>query len=321
MSSPKRQLTWVVVMSAILAARRRGERGRPADRQDRPARDARRALRRGRPGRHAGRRAGREAARRHGGGQEDRDHQGVVGRQARRRRQRHAQAGRAGQGRHHGRARSPGSEGIAVKNYSKSQPNITFINGSSGAQATTLVDPSPNFFRFNTEGAQWMVGPRRVRVQGQGLQEDGADRRGLRLPVLAGAGLHDRVLQGGRARHAQGVGAARQQGLLVGHRQAAPGRRRAAGRAGRRRRGELPHAVRAGGRQQADGGRLDHRRPDRAQLQGQAARVAARHAVGRPHRRQLRRARSGRSSSPTTRRTSRTASRAPRCSRTSTTST
>ena len=51
-----------------------------------------------------------------------------------------------------------GSEGIAVKNYSKTQPNITFINGSSGAQATTLVDPSPNFFGFNTEGAQWMVG-------------------------------------------------------------------------------------------------------------------------------------------------------------------
>src|SRR5262245_36470832 len=50
-----------------------------------------------------------------------------------------------------------GSEGIAVKNYSKSQPSITFINGSSGAQATTLQDPSPNFFRFNTEGAQWMV--------------------------------------------------------------------------------------------------------------------------------------------------------------------
>ena len=51
-----------------------------------------------------------------------------------------------------------GSEGIAVKEYSKTQPNITFINGSSGAQATTLVNPSPNFFRFNTEGAQWMVG-------------------------------------------------------------------------------------------------------------------------------------------------------------------
>ena len=51
-----------------------------------------------------------------------------------------------------------GDEGIAVKNYAKSQPNITFINGSSGAQATTLSDPSPNFYRFNTEGAQWMVG-------------------------------------------------------------------------------------------------------------------------------------------------------------------
>lgn len=51
-----------------------------------------------------------------------------------------------------------GGEGIAVKNYSKTQPGITFINGSSGAQHTTLVDPSPNFFRFNTEGAQWMVG-------------------------------------------------------------------------------------------------------------------------------------------------------------------
>ena len=51
-----------------------------------------------------------------------------------------------------------GSEGIAVKDYAKSQPNTTFINGSSGAQATTLVNPAPNFFRFNTEGAQWMVG-------------------------------------------------------------------------------------------------------------------------------------------------------------------
>jgi branched-chain amino acid transport system substrate-binding protein len=51
-----------------------------------------------------------------------------------------------------------GGEGIAVKDYSKTQPNITFINGGSGAQATTLVNPSTNFFRFNTEGAQWMVG-------------------------------------------------------------------------------------------------------------------------------------------------------------------
>lgn len=51
-----------------------------------------------------------------------------------------------------------GSEGIAVKEYSKSQPGVTFINGGSGAQATTLLNPSPNFFRFNTDGGQWMVG-------------------------------------------------------------------------------------------------------------------------------------------------------------------
>lgn len=51
-----------------------------------------------------------------------------------------------------------GDEGIAVKNYAKTKPNVTFVNGSSGAQATTLTDPAPNFYRFNTEGAQWMVG-------------------------------------------------------------------------------------------------------------------------------------------------------------------
>ena len=51
-----------------------------------------------------------------------------------------------------------GGEGIAVKDYSKTQPDKTFINGSSGAQGATLVNPSPNFFRFNTDGAQWMFG-------------------------------------------------------------------------------------------------------------------------------------------------------------------
>jgi branched-chain amino acid transport system substrate-binding protein len=51
-----------------------------------------------------------------------------------------------------------GGEGIAVKDYSKTQPQVTFINGGSGAQATTLVNTSANFFRYNTEGAQWMVG-------------------------------------------------------------------------------------------------------------------------------------------------------------------
>ena len=51
-----------------------------------------------------------------------------------------------------------GGEGIAVKNYAKTQPGITFINGSSASQATTLIDPSVNFFRYSTDGAQQMVG-------------------------------------------------------------------------------------------------------------------------------------------------------------------
>jgi branched-chain amino acid transport system substrate-binding protein len=51
-----------------------------------------------------------------------------------------------------------GSEGIAVKDYAKSQPEVTFLNGVSAAQDTTLRDPSENFFRFSTDGAQWMAG-------------------------------------------------------------------------------------------------------------------------------------------------------------------
>ena len=51
-----------------------------------------------------------------------------------------------------------GSEGLAVKDYAKTQPNVTFLNGSSAAQDTTLRDPADNFFRFGTEGAQWMAG-------------------------------------------------------------------------------------------------------------------------------------------------------------------
>lgn len=51
-----------------------------------------------------------------------------------------------------------GSEGIAVKNYAKTHPEVTFVNGSSAAQGTTLQDPAPNFFRFSTDGAQWQAG-------------------------------------------------------------------------------------------------------------------------------------------------------------------
>ena len=51
-----------------------------------------------------------------------------------------------------------GSEGIAIRDYSKTQTGVTFINGISGAQETTYVTPSDNFFRFNMDGAQWSAG-------------------------------------------------------------------------------------------------------------------------------------------------------------------
>lgn len=51
-----------------------------------------------------------------------------------------------------------GSEGIAIRDYSKTQPDVTFLNGISGAQETTYVEPSENFFRFNMDGAQWSAG-------------------------------------------------------------------------------------------------------------------------------------------------------------------
>jgi branched-chain amino acid transport system substrate-binding protein len=51
-----------------------------------------------------------------------------------------------------------GDEGIAVKNFAKSHPELTFVNAASGAQETTYVDPAPNFFRYNMDGAQWQVG-------------------------------------------------------------------------------------------------------------------------------------------------------------------
>lgn len=51
-----------------------------------------------------------------------------------------------------------GDEGLAIRDYAKTVPDKTFINGSSASQDTTLRDPAPNFFRFSTDGVQWMAG-------------------------------------------------------------------------------------------------------------------------------------------------------------------
>ena len=51
-----------------------------------------------------------------------------------------------------------GSEGIAMRDFAKTIPEHTVINGISGALETTWVDPAENFFRFNLDGAQWGAG-------------------------------------------------------------------------------------------------------------------------------------------------------------------
>jgi branched-chain amino acid transport system substrate-binding protein len=51
-----------------------------------------------------------------------------------------------------------GAEGIALHDYAKTQPQVTIINGCSGAQQTTFLNPAPNFYRFNLDGAQWQWG-------------------------------------------------------------------------------------------------------------------------------------------------------------------
>jgi branched-chain amino acid transport system substrate-binding protein len=51
-----------------------------------------------------------------------------------------------------------GDEGLAMRDYAKTVPDKTFVNGSSAAQDTTFRDQAPNFFRFSTDGAQWQAG-------------------------------------------------------------------------------------------------------------------------------------------------------------------
>ncbi len=51
-----------------------------------------------------------------------------------------------------------GDESIAMATYALEVPDVTFINGTAGAQETTLKIQAPNFFRFNGDGAQWNAG-------------------------------------------------------------------------------------------------------------------------------------------------------------------
>ena len=51
-----------------------------------------------------------------------------------------------------------GIESIALRDFAKTVPEVTFINGASAAQDATLRAPAENFFRFNPDSMQWIAG-------------------------------------------------------------------------------------------------------------------------------------------------------------------
>jgi hypothetical protein len=61
-----------------------------------------------------------------------------------------------------------GSEGIALRDFAKTIPNKTTINGIPGALETIWVDPAPDFFGCNLDGAQWGVGLGKYVVEQKG---------------------------------------------------------------------------------------------------------------------------------------------------------
>ena len=174
-----------------------------------------------------------------------------------------------------------GSEGIAIRDYSKTQPGVTVINGTSAAMETTYVTPSENFFRFNTNGAQWMVGVGDYIYNVKKYRKIAALAEDYSFPYTQLFGLTLEFCQLGGQDHRASLGAARHQGLRLDHRQAARRRRRDLSRPRRRRRGELPQPIHPGRRQGEDDRRLDHGRSDRAELEGWGKARLDRHADGR----------------------------------------
>ncbi len=51
-----------------------------------------------------------------------------------------------------------GIESLAIRDFAKRVPEVTFINGAAAAQDATLRSPAENFFRFNPDSMQWVAG-------------------------------------------------------------------------------------------------------------------------------------------------------------------
>ena len=51
-----------------------------------------------------------------------------------------------------------GDESVVISDYALGNPDVIVINGTAGAQSSTLKTGAENYFRFNGDGAQWNAG-------------------------------------------------------------------------------------------------------------------------------------------------------------------
>ena len=108
-----------------------------------------------------------------------------------------------------------GDEGVAVANYAKSHPDVTFVNGTSGAQSTTLSVKAPNFFRFGGDGAQWMAGLGTYAYKTLGWKKVAILGEDYSYPYTQAAGFVERVQLARRRGHRAQLGAADPDRLVV----------------------------------------------------------------------------------------------------------
>jgi branched-chain amino acid transport system substrate-binding protein len=95
-----------------------------------------------------------------------------------------------------------GSEGIRIKDYAKTVPSVTFVNGSSAAVETTLVSPAPNFYRFNPDGAQLTAGLGRYIKETKGWNRVVVVAEDYSFPYAQILGLMDTFCTaGGKVKH------------------------------------------------------------------------------------------------------------------------
>ena len=141
-----------------------------------------------------------------------------------------------------------GDEGIAVKDYAKTHPEVTFINGTSAAQDTTLRDPAPNFFRFSTDGAQWMAGLGTYAFNDKGYKKVATVAEDYSFPYTQVFGFMAEFCKAGGHVPSKSWVPIGNKDYLLGHRRHPRRRRRDLCGAWRRRRRQLPDAVPAGRR-------------------------------------------------------------------------